>query len=57
MGHRHQQRQGDDDRAESPEIPRRVLRGIRIQLENSAPEIAKCAEFFNATCDELAAGK
>jgi sugar phosphate isomerase/epimerase len=25
--------------------------------ENSSPEIAQCVKFFNATCDELAAGK
>ncbi len=44
------------------ELNRQKFRGAicveyEYNWENSAPEIAKCAEFFNATCDELAAGK
>lgn len=44
------------------ELKRQGFRGAfcveyEYHWENSAPEIAECAKFFNATCEELAAGK
>ena len=44
------------------ELKRQKFRGAfcveyEYHWENSAPEIGKCAEFFNATCEELAAAK
>lgn len=44
------------------ELQRQKFRGAfcveyEYNWENSAPEIAECAKFFNATCEQLVAGK
>ncbi len=46
-------------KAQMAELKRQGFRGAfcveyEYNWENSMPEIAKCVEFFNATCDELA---
>ena len=49
-----------DVRAQMVEMKRQNFKGAfcveyEYNWDNSAPEIAQCAKFFNATCDELAA--